>query len=141
VRTWLSSLVNAILGRIPGKISRLDTATRMALDADFSDRHPSMPRALPRERDDGHLIKPIGPSADRALFEQLAASSMRRKNATLKMSAGYMIRCLALGRRFLSEGVSIPGHDSRRHQMKILLAAPLIIFFAAPDGQSVRLGL
>jgi hypothetical protein len=71
MRTWLSSLVNAILGRIPGKISRLDTATRMAVDADFSDRHPSMPRALPRERDDGHLIKPIGPSADRALFEQL----------------------------------------------------------------------
>jgi hypothetical protein len=42
------------------------------MDADFSDRrHPSMPRALPRERDDGHLIKPIGPSADRALFEEL----------------------------------------------------------------------
>ena len=65
---------------------------------------------------------------------------MRRKNATLKMSAGYNVRCLALGLRFLSEGVSIPGHDSRRHQMKILAVA-LIIFFAAPDGQSVRLGL
>jgi hypothetical protein len=51
--------------------SRLDTATRMMMDADFSDRHPSIPRALPRERDDGHLIKPIGTSADRALFEQL----------------------------------------------------------------------
>jgi hypothetical protein len=69
--TWLCSLVNTFLGRVPGKTSRLDTATRMVMDADFSDRHPSMPRALPRERDDGHLIKPIGPSADRALFEQL----------------------------------------------------------------------
>jgi hypothetical protein len=27
--TWLSSLINAILGRIPGKTSYLDTATRM----------------------------------------------------------------------------------------------------------------
>jgi hypothetical protein len=65
--TWFRSVVDAILGRVPGKTSRLDTATRMVMDADFSDRYPSMPRA----RDDGHLIKPIGPSADRALFEQL----------------------------------------------------------------------
>ena len=71
MRTWLSSLINTILGRVPGKTSRLDTATRMMMDADFSGRHPSMPRALPRERDDGHLIKPMGLSADRALFEQL----------------------------------------------------------------------
>jgi hypothetical protein len=71
MRTWFRSVVDTILGRVPGKTSRLDTATRMVMDADFSDRHPSMPRALPRERDDGHLIKPIGPSADRALFEQL----------------------------------------------------------------------
>ena len=38
MRTWLRSLVNAILGKVPGKTSRLDTATRMAMDADFSDR-------------------------------------------------------------------------------------------------------
>jgi hypothetical protein len=71
MRTWFRSVVDTMLGRVPGKTSRLDTATRMVMDADFSDRYPSMPRALPRERDDGHLIKPIGPSADRALFEQL----------------------------------------------------------------------
>jgi hypothetical protein len=69
--TWFRSVVDTIMGRVPGKSSRLDTATRMVMDADFSDRHPSMPRALPRERDDGYLIKPIGPSTDRALFEQL----------------------------------------------------------------------
>jgi hypothetical protein len=33
---WLRSLVNAILGKVPGKTSRLDTATRMMIDADFS---------------------------------------------------------------------------------------------------------
>jgi hypothetical protein len=37
MRIWLRSLVNAILGKVPGKTSRLDTATRMAIDADFSD--------------------------------------------------------------------------------------------------------
>jgi hypothetical protein len=71
MRTWLSSLTNAILGRIPGKTSRLDTATRMAVDADVRYRREPRPRPLLRERDDGHLIKPIGPSADRALFEEL----------------------------------------------------------------------
>ena len=67
MRTWFRSVVDTMVGRVPGKTSRLDTATRMVTDADFSDRHPSMPR----ERDDGHLIKPIGPSADRALCGQL----------------------------------------------------------------------
>jgi len=45
----------------------------MARDADFSYRREPRPSAPPpeRERDDGHLVKPIGPSADAALFEQL----------------------------------------------------------------------
>jgi hypothetical protein len=34
--TWLRSVVNAFLGKVPGKTSRLDTATRMMIDADFS---------------------------------------------------------------------------------------------------------
>lgn len=42
--TWLRSLVNAFLGRVPGKTSRLDTATRMMIDADFG-----LDRELPRE--------------------------------------------------------------------------------------------
>jgi hypothetical protein len=64
--TWLGSLVNAFLGKVPGKTSRLDIATRMAMDADFSDRQESMPHGLRsrRERDDGHLVKPTGSSAD-----------------------------------------------------------------------------
>ena len=75
MRTWLSSLINTILGRVPGKTGRLETATRMALDADFRYRREPRPRprALPREREDGHLIKQIAPSADRALFEQLVS--------------------------------------------------------------------
>jgi hypothetical protein len=42
--TWLRSLVNAFLGKVPGKTSWLDTATRMMIDADFS-----LSRELPRE--------------------------------------------------------------------------------------------
>jgi hypothetical protein len=73
MQTWLRSIFDVILGKVPGKTSRLDTATRMATDADFSDRHKPTPPALPRRRarDDGHLVKQIGPSADIALFEQL----------------------------------------------------------------------
>jgi hypothetical protein len=38
MRTCLRSLVNAIARKVPGKTSRLDIATRMPIDADFSDR-------------------------------------------------------------------------------------------------------
>ena len=44
--TWLRSLVNAFLGKVPGKTSRLDTATRMMIDADFS-LSPELPRETP----------------------------------------------------------------------------------------------
>lgn len=71
--SWLRSVVNTILGRIPDKTGRLDTATRMAMAANFVDRREVRPTALlwTRERDDNHLVKPIEPAADRALFEQL----------------------------------------------------------------------
>jgi hypothetical protein len=36
MRSWLRSLADAIAGKVPGKPDRLDTATRMAMDADFS---------------------------------------------------------------------------------------------------------
>jgi hypothetical protein len=45
--TWLCSLVNAFLGKVPGKTSRLDTATRMAMDTDFSNRSESTREARP----------------------------------------------------------------------------------------------
>ena len=38
MRTWLRSVVDAILGRLPGKAERPDTATRVAMGADLSDR-------------------------------------------------------------------------------------------------------
>ena len=71
--TWLRSLVNAVVGKVPGKTSRLDTATRMAMDADFSNPRERTPPEPPRkrERDDRHLVKLIGPSADTESFEQL----------------------------------------------------------------------
>jgi hypothetical protein len=73
MQTWLRLVVNTIRGRVPGKTSRLDTATRMAMGADFSDaREVRFPEPLPkREREDRHLVKPLDPSADNALFEQL----------------------------------------------------------------------
>jgi len=68
---WL----NAILGRVSGKTSRLDTATRMAMDADFSDRQPSTPAGPSRghQRDDKHLFKSPDPLADINLLEQLVS--------------------------------------------------------------------
>jgi hypothetical protein len=73
MHVWLRSVVDVILGRVPGKLSRLDTATRMAMSSDFSYRREPTPLKLPRkgERDDAHLVKPIGSLADAALFEQL----------------------------------------------------------------------
>jgi len=46
--TWVQSISDAILGRVPGKPGRYDTATRMAMDADFSDRGER--RRVKRER-------------------------------------------------------------------------------------------
>jgi hypothetical protein len=62
-----------MLGRVPGKTSRLDTATRMAKDTDFSGRDkPRLPEPTRKcERDDKHLFKPMGLSEDIALFDEL----------------------------------------------------------------------
>ncbi len=52
IQTWLRSLANAILGKT-GKPDRLDTATRMAMDADFSDRgEPTTPPREPQRKID-----------------------------------------------------------------------------------------
>jgi hypothetical protein len=45
---WLRPLVDAFVGRVPGRPGRLDTATRMAIDADFRER--DRPRGPRRER-------------------------------------------------------------------------------------------
>jgi hypothetical protein len=50
MRNRLRSVVNAILGKVPGKTSRPDTATRMAMDADFSDRREQTTRAREPEK-------------------------------------------------------------------------------------------
>ena len=73
MRAWLRSIVDVILGRVPGKTSRPDTATRMAMGADFSYGREPKATATPRKRgrDDERLLKPIGSAADIALFEQL----------------------------------------------------------------------
>jgi hypothetical protein len=73
MRAWLRSVVDAILGTVPGKTNRLDTATRMAMEADFSDRHEPTLTGLRRwrGRDDGHLVKPAGSLADIDPLEEL----------------------------------------------------------------------
>ena len=45
---WVQSIADVILGRVPGKPGRLDTATRMAMDADFRAR--DRPRGPRRDR-------------------------------------------------------------------------------------------
>jgi hypothetical protein len=73
MRTWLRSVFNAMLGKVPGRTGRLDTATRMAMDADLTyGRQPVPPAPCPwRERNDGHLFKPVGALADVGLLEEL----------------------------------------------------------------------
>jgi hypothetical protein len=46
---------------------------------------------------------------------------MKRKSATPKMNASYIIHCPALGLHLLNEGVSILDHDSRLASMRPLL--------------------
>ena len=69
MRTLLRSVVDAILGRVPSKTGRPDTATRMAMDADLSYRR-ELSRLRP-ERDDQHLLKTADPLADLDLLEEL----------------------------------------------------------------------
>jgi hypothetical protein len=54
MRTSLRSLINAMLGKVPGKTNRLDTATRTMIDADFSLR-----RELPRETQSTVIRTPV----------------------------------------------------------------------------------
>ena len=95
MRTWLRSLVDAILGRVPNKTGLPDTATRMAMDADLSYRG-ELSRPLP-ERDDQHLFKFSDPLADINLLEVVIRSSTKRKSTMPKTNAGCMIRCFAIG--------------------------------------------
>jgi hypothetical protein len=70
MRTW-RSVINAILGKVSGKTSRPDTASRMAMDADFSHSRTT-PGVLPsRGRDDRRLVKRAGPLADVDPLEEL----------------------------------------------------------------------
>ena len=93
MRTSLRSIIDKMLGRIPGKTSQRDTATRMAMDADFSDRRepPSPePRRL-RERDNAHLYKTVGPLADVHFLQELIRSSIKHKSAMPTTSVGHIV--------------------------------------------------
>jgi hypothetical protein len=63
MRTWIRSVVDAFLGKIPGKPGRFDTATRMWRDADFSDRRePATPAREPTRK--------VNQAAERILRER-----------------------------------------------------------------------
>ena len=96
MRTWLRLVVDSILGKVRGKTSRLDTATKMAMAADFSDRHESPPFVLSpgaSETMDGSLR--LTHWRTLACSRSSFASSTKHKSAMPKMNAGYMIPCSA----------------------------------------------
>jgi hypothetical protein len=133
MRVWLRSVVDVIRGRVPGKTSRLDTATRMAMDADFSYRREPKAAATPRERgrDDEHLLKPIGASADIALFEEL----VRVVNEAQERDAEDERRLYRpMPGAWPSQRERLD--DSRRGWMRVLLAAGLAICFATQTGKA-----
>jgi hypothetical protein len=73
MRTWLHSVVDTIRGRVSGKAGRLDTATHMAMGADFSRRDEAIPPELRnwRQRDDAQIFKSADHLADIDLLEEL----------------------------------------------------------------------
>jgi hypothetical protein len=104
MRTWLRSAVNAVLGKVPGKTGRLDTATRMAMDADFSDRREPRRSASSRQREYGHLIQPIGSPADIDELIRLVNEAQKRDAEDERLL--YDPKPLA--------GLRFRGRDSRR---------------------------
>src|SRR5690348_15745825 len=73
MRIWLRQIFNATLGKVPGRAGLPDIKTRMAKDADLAYRRQSTSlglRASP-DRDNGHLVKPVGALANLGLLEEL----------------------------------------------------------------------
>jgi hypothetical protein len=69
--TWLRSVINAFLGKVPGKTGRLGTATRMMIDADFSLRRES-----PRETQSPNVRILFSNGSRRMLFLSFDALGM-----------------------------------------------------------------
>jgi len=90
---WLQRLANAILGRVPGKVGRFETATLMMRDGDFRapvvrpavrDRYNSEPQIDPLEElqrlvspDDN--VSAVPPSFSRVADGARAIRSPRKK--------------------------------------------------------------
>jgi hypothetical protein len=112
----LSSLIKAFVGKAPNQTSRLDTATRMAMDADFSDHRKTNPeRNLERLSGMTHTCSSqLHRQKMPHCLSSSSVSSMKRKNTMPMTSADYTARCLGLGIHFLDHPVSTPDHDFRR---------------------------
>ena len=71
----LRMITNAMLGKVPGRRGRLDTATQMAMDADFSEREePASQKSEPAQKIDpiDELMRIVGDSAHRANVPKFA---------------------------------------------------------------------
>ena len=67
MRAWVRSFTDAILGKVPGKPDRADTATRMALDADFGGRSElAIPAREPLRKDARDSSSDVDPIDDLA---------------------------------------------------------------------------
>lgn len=98
--TWIHSLVDAFLGKVPGKPGRLDTATRMAMDADFSDRRePAMPVREPtpkvKQLEELERILKGGPKEVSPDQCQQAREVLKWTRAELAQAAGVMLPVVA----------------------------------------------
>jgi hypothetical protein len=114
--TWLRSILDAILGRVPGKTSRLDTATRMMIDADFGLRRESKRPQPTREseRDDARLRKPAGLLEDVVVLEELMSvinvAQERDAEDERRLCSPVPVTKPPLSK---SPGASIQGHGSK----------------------------
>jgi hypothetical protein len=85
MRAGLRSILDAILCKVPGKTSRLDTARRMAMDADFSDHGepPAPARELRRKGDQQPRAADVDPLEElmRIVGEREPDAPRRRRNA------------------------------------------------------------
>jgi hypothetical protein len=77
--TWLRSIANAILGKVPGKPDRLDTATLMVMHAVFSDRGESYAAGAPSRVLKVFTSKFVGRSAERTTWSWILVGNQRCK--------------------------------------------------------------
>jgi hypothetical protein len=83
---WVRSVAYAILGKVLGKSARPDTATRMAMDADFGDRNePAKPDCEPLRKVDpiDELARIVGEAQEHDAEDERRLGHSRRRDRPL----------------------------------------------------------